>query len=163
MGAGYRTWDHGYRTMKKVGVWLSNEERDALQLFCEKEGRSMYSVLKEASLRIIQGESSISLSQDDRPVAPSVKRAQVVSPIDRSKSEERLARLERETDRTRGNEQLWTEMSELKAGLGELRGLVSALLLKLTKTEELETKLDGKIEDTVTEVIRRALKMEDTE
>ena len=141
--------------MKKVAVWLSNEERDELVRFCQKEGRSMYSVLKEASLRIIQAESAITPKppitpkRDSGAVAPSVKTVQAVSP----RTQERIGRLEREIEKMKGNEQLWSEVTELKAGLGELNGKFSVLLLKLTKTEELENKLEDKIVETVAGVL----------
>ena len=143
----------GYRLypMKKVACWLSDEEQNALAQFCEKEGRSMYSVLKEAVARVISGEAPITPKQDSGLVAPSVKTVQVVSP----KTRERFARLEREIDKLRGNEYLWQEVTELKAGVGELKGLVSGLLLKLTKTEELEDKFDKKVEDIVVGVLEK--------
>jgi len=149
--------------MKKVAVWLSDEERDALARYCEREGRSMYSVLKEAVAHTIQGEAPIAPiapitpKEDGGLVAPPVKAVQAVSPeLEEWKGtvERGQYNLAKEVDKLKVNEKLWHDVSELKAGMGELRGLVSGLLLKLTKTEELEDKLDRKTVDTVAKVLK---------
>jgi len=145
--------------MKKVAVWLSDEERDALAQYCQKQGKSMYSVLKEAVGGIIQGESPIASKQGGDLFAPSVQTTEVVSP----KLYERFNRIEREIDKITGNEQLWHEVSELKAAMGEIKGLVSGLVQRVTNVEESLNKFDKKIVDTVVAAVQESGLLEETE
>lgn len=145
--------------MKKIYAWLSDEERAALGEYCNKQGRSMYSVLKEACLRIIQGESSSPFSVAPKPdstiVASSPALQAVPSALEDTvlNLKRRFDNFQKEFEKIRGNDFLWQEVTELKAGLGELNGKFSVLLLKLTKTEELENKLEDKIVETVAGVL----------
>jgi len=149
--------------MKKVTVWLSDDEHTLLKEYCAKGGRSMYSVLKEGTIHILQGGSVVSkspaiselgetpftppLSSTKSPSLPAPSPPQISPKL--QKFEERFAFLEKEVDKLTGYEQLWREVSELKAKVGELSGLV----LGLTKIEELEKKLDKKTVETVSGVL----------
>jgi len=143
--------------MKKVAVWLSDEEQDAFAKYCEKEGRSMYAVLKESVARVI-GEESPVISKQDTSQVPHATSPQISPKLQRL--EQRLDWQEKEIDKLTGNEKLWQEFSDLKAKVGELNGLVSGLLLKLTKTEELEEKIGKIIVDTMVEVNEKIAKKE---
>jgi len=149
---------------KKVQVWLSPMEFKVLSDYCERNGVSFYSVLKDGMNRIILGEGASqepSLNTEQKvqgkrdtgvalPISPSQ-----ISPISQeSKEGQALAWLQKRIDKMEDHDQLWNKINELTAGLAELKGLVSGLLLRLTKTEELEDKLDGKIRDTVVTVIK---------
>jgi len=143
---------------KKVQVWLSPMEFKVLSDYCERNGVSFYSVLKEGMNRVILGEGvsqEPSLNTERKIQGKDYTSSSSFDSPKLQKIEERLAWQEKQIDKMAGNEQLWREVSELKAKVGELSGLVSGLLLKLTKTEELENKLDKKIEDVVVGVLEQ--------
>jgi len=135
---------------KKVQVWLSPMEFGILSDYCERNGVSFYSVLKEGMNRVVLGESSAGAFQEESPiapkqdsdlVAPSSKTVEVASP----KLEERVVRLERDFENMKDHERLWQDMGELKAAVSRHDEKFSGL----------EAKIDEKMVNLFRETIRR--------
>jgi len=120
---------------KKVQVWLSPMEFQTLSDYCERNGVSFYSVLKEGINRIVLGEVDqeeppIALKQGIDMVAPSVKAVQVANP-ELEDVQRGLYNLAKEVDKLKGNEDLWKEMGNLKERVTRLEGINTKELKKI--------------------------------
>jgi len=126
--------------VKKVYAWLSDEERFALEQYCKTEGKSMYSVLKEAVGRTIQGKSpspsSVTPKQDTQTSAPPPT-VQVLDP----KLRETVNRLATQVDKIESKDLLWNEVGDIKQRLARLETMM-----------ELDVKIAQKVEEVVEKV-----------
>jgi len=138
---------------KKVQVWLSPMEFKVLSDYCERKSVSFYSVLKEGMNRVILGEG---VSQEPSlNTEPKIQGKDYTSPSSfdspkLQKFEERFTWLEKQIDKMTGNEELWREVSELKAGLAQLTERVSGLSDKM---EELKVEIEEEVEETMVRVL----------
>lgn len=68
----------------------------------------------------------------------------------------RIERIERDLDRKDGNEQLWKELSDVKAMVREIKGLFEGIILGLLKSSETNEKLvDAKMIEVLPQILKK--------